>query len=57
MPNEDELPDDIKDIVFKNGITIRPDPDFNHDVDRLVTGIDNLLLTKDSNRRAKDERR
>ena len=40
MPFESELPDDIRDITYRNGINVRPDPDFTHDVERLIRGIE-----------------
>ena len=40
MPMEAELPDDIKDITYRNGVRIRPDPDFGNDVERLIRGIE-----------------
>ncbi len=39
LPEESELPDSIKPLVFRNGLQIRPDPDFHHDMDRLIEGI------------------
>jgi hypothetical protein len=40
MPPESQLPDDIKEITFRNGVKVRPDPDFSHDVERLIRGIE-----------------
>ncbi len=39
LPEESELPDSIKALVFRNGLQIRADPDFHHDMDRLIEGI------------------
>ena len=39
VPAEQELPYDIKDLSYRNGVPIRPDPDFNNDIDRLISGI------------------
>jgi len=30
----------FKALVYRNAISIRPDPDFHHDVDRLINGIE-----------------
>ena len=40
MPSESELPDDIKPFAYRNGVNVRPDPDFGHDVERLIKGIE-----------------
>jgi hypothetical protein len=43
MPVEDELPPSLVRLAYRNGMSVRPDPDFHHDVDRLVHGIEQLL--------------
>jgi TIR domain len=40
IPSEDELPASLKSLAYRNGIQIRPDPDFNGDMDRLIKGIE-----------------
>jgi hypothetical protein len=40
MPLEEELPPSLKSLAYRNGIQIRPDPDFNGDMDRLIKGIE-----------------
>jgi len=40
MPAEDDLPPSLGSLAYHNGIAIRPDPDFHHDADRLVRGIE-----------------
>jgi hypothetical protein len=40
MPGESELPPSMQALVYRNAISIRPDPDFHHDVDRLIKGIE-----------------
>jgi len=42
MPDPSTLPDDIRDFAYRNAVSIRPDPDFAHDIDRLIRGIVNL---------------
>ena len=37
---EEELPSSLKSLAYRNGIQIRPDPDFNGDIDRLIKGIE-----------------
>jgi len=40
MPADVQLPDSIKELAFRNGIPIRPDPDFHNDMDRLISGLE-----------------
>ena len=40
MPSESELPDDIAPFAYRNGVKVRPDPDFVHDMERLIRGIE-----------------
>ena len=40
MPTGEELPDEIQGLAYRNGISVRPDPDFHKDLDRLIAGID-----------------
>ena len=36
MPEEKSLPDSIKVLHYRNGIAVRSDPDFHHDMNRLI---------------------
>jgi formylglycine-generating enzyme required for sulfatase activity len=47
MPGEAELPDPIRRLARKNAISIRPDPDFHRDMDRLVRSIQEHFNRKD----------
>ncbi|HMB29493.1 MAG TPA: toll/interleukin-1 receptor domain-containing protein [Blastocatellia bacterium] len=40
MPGENDLPQSLQALVFRNAIPIRPDPDFHHDIDRLIKGVE-----------------
>lgn len=40
MPSESDLPDDVKAFAYRNGVNVRPDPDFAHDIERLIKGIE-----------------
>ena len=40
MPKVTELPEDVGDLTFRNGVQVRPDPDFTNDVERLIRGIE-----------------
>lgn len=39
VPSEERLPDELKDLSFRNGLAVRTDPDFHRDMDRLVAQI------------------
>jgi hypothetical protein len=39
MPEEDQLPPSLQKLVYRNAISIRPDPDFHRDMDRLIAAI------------------
>jgi hypothetical protein len=43
MPGVGELPDELRDLAYRNCREARPDPDFNKDIDRLIKGIDQHL--------------
>jgi TIR domain len=42
MPRADELPPSLQGLAERHGTCVRPDPDFNHDIRRLVAGIKDL---------------
>ena len=57
MPIEDTLPDDLKPLVFRNGLMLDSGIDFHHHADRLITGIRKLLKNIQSvSRRVSKER-
>lgn len=43
MPFEKDLPPGLKKLVYKNGIPIRPDPDFHRDMDRLIAALNQYM--------------
>lgn len=45
FPDEKNLPPSIKGIVHRNGVFVRPDPDFHPDVDRLIQSLEAVLRT------------
>ena len=49
MPGPEDLPEILQSLVYRNGIPVRPDPDFHQDMDRLIKGIEGYLKNK-SNR-------
>jgi hypothetical protein len=40
LPEEGSLPASLARLSYRHGISVRPDPDFHRDVDRLVAGIE-----------------
>lgn len=44
VPSSIDLPVGIRQLAFKNGISVRPDPDFHTDMDRLIRGINHLQV-------------
>lgn len=39
MPKAESLPDDLREITFRNAVYVRPDPDFKGDVERLAAQL------------------
>lgn len=46
MPAEEDLPDSIKKLAFRNGVQVRPDPDFNNDISRLISALEKIFKDK-----------
>ena len=44
MPSAGELPSTLAALVYRQGQTVRPDPDFHRDVDRLIQGLEHHPL-------------
>ncbi len=42
LPGEDDLPDSLKKLAFRNAIQVRPDPDYKSDFNRLKENIDRI---------------
>jgi formylglycine-generating enzyme required for sulfatase activity len=40
VPQAEELPESLRGLSFRNGLPVRPDPDFHKDMDRLIRGIE-----------------
>jgi hypothetical protein len=40
MPSAEKLPESLQPLVFQNGVLIRPDPDFDNDMERLFHGLE-----------------
>jgi formylglycine-generating enzyme required for sulfatase activity len=43
VPAPEELPESLRGLSFRHGLHVRPNPDFNKDVDRLVRGIESAV--------------
>jgi hypothetical protein len=43
MPLEENLPLSLRKLVYRNGIQIRPDPDFHRDMDRLISALEKYI--------------
>jgi hypothetical protein len=43
LPLADALPEDVRDVVFRQAVRIRVDPDFASDFDRLLKGVKAIL--------------
>jgi formylglycine-generating enzyme required for sulfatase activity len=43
MPADDQLPASLQELAFRNGLAVRRNPDFHHDVGRLIKSLDQLL--------------
>ena len=43
VPQESELPPSLSGLAYRNGLAVRPDPDFHRDMDRLIEGVQNHL--------------
>ncbi len=43
MPSGDDLPDTLNELATRNGMMIRPNPDFHRDMERLINGIEQHL--------------
>jgi hypothetical protein len=46
MPHQEDLPENVSAVVFRQGLPLRPDPDFNRDADGIVAAIEKLLARK-----------
>jgi len=43
LPRERDLPPSLAPLAYRQGTVVRPDPDFHHDMDRLIEGLDERL--------------
>lgn len=43
LPDPAKLPASLQKLAYRNAVAVRPDPDFHHDMDRLIRSIDQAL--------------
>ena len=48
LPYENELPESIREIRWRNALTIRPDPEFSSSVDRLIAELWRTITISDA---------
>ena len=56
IPKADDLPEPLKELAFRNGIPVRPDPDFDNDIDRLCTQLAEYTETRSEPTESADTR-
>jgi len=42
MPGADTLPESLREICYRNAVNVRQDPDFHHDIQKLIHEIQNI---------------
>jgi hypothetical protein len=50
MPNVDQLPDSLKEFVYRNGLEIDPGRDFDQQIDRLICSMEPILARRSKGR-------
>jgi formylglycine-generating enzyme required for sulfatase activity len=48
MPQSNQLPDDLRELAYKNAVIVRDDPDFHRDMARLIEGLNNTVPPTES---------
>jgi hypothetical protein len=51
MPAMEELPLSLRPLVYRHAIWLRPDPDFNVDMQRLIRALTEILQRKNTSKR------
>ncbi|MEM9091004.1 MAG: toll/interleukin-1 receptor domain-containing protein [Cyanobacteria bacterium P01_F01_bin.53] len=57
MPNEDELPESLRDLAYRNSALARPDPDFRNDMTRLMNSLQGMGYSPKSVNHTRRKRR
>jgi len=55
MPNRDQLPDSLKDLVYRNGLDVDSGRDFDQHIDRLIRSIDPILAQRADEKQERTE--
>ena len=55
-PVANELPGSLQDLAFRNAASIRPDPDFHRDMDRVIQAFESPVVSEVGARPAEDNR-
>jgi hypothetical protein len=42
MPAAEDLPPSLRPLAYRNGMLVRPDPDFRHDMERLIAALSKM---------------
>jgi len=48
LPAQSDLPPELHDLVYRQCLHLRPDPDFENDLERLIENIEALLARQDT---------
>jgi Domain of Unknown Function (DUF1080)/TIR domain len=43
VPRAEDLPESLRGLAYRHGLPVRSDPDFHHDVERLIGGIKDVV--------------
>lgn len=43
VPQEEDLPDGLSPLAYRNAALARPDPDFEHDMERLIRSLEKII--------------
>ena len=54
VPPPEELPESLLDLAYRHASRVRPDPDFHHDMDRLIRGIETGISALRARRSPRD---
>jgi hypothetical protein len=46
VPRPEDLPGSLEQLAYRQSAVVRPDPDFDHDMERLTSGLDRLLRSR-----------
>ena len=47
IPSPEQLPESLQELAFRQGVQIRPNPDFHTDMDRLIRSLEKLSVSRE----------